>query len=470
MIKFKFETDTPYGNELPEVIRAFEPTVLIDETEQSILFLSQKYNNFKLTSSVYLNNKPVFERNDMLESCAPIVYKRFAKRYAKLSLYSAISILTGEELPWGSLTGIRPTKLAYELLAEDGEEGIERLKTEFFVSERKIGLVKRIINAQNGIRSIDSKNVDLFVNIPFCVSRCAYCSFLAGILPQKQKLVEPYLDCLLREIAQVKAIIAEKGLKVRTIYVGGGTPTALNIESLKRLLDALFDFSVSEFTVESGRPDTITAEKLELFKKYNVTRICINPQTFNEKTLEAVNRRHTIQQIYDSYALARQYGFDINMDLIAMLPNETGEDIINSVKCAAALKPENITLHALSVKRGSAFAENEYKNFNGNAQEIIEKAGEILTKNGYEPYYLYRQKHTCGNLENTGYSLPEKVCVYNVDIMEETTSIIVAGASAIAKRIFGSGERIERCANVKNIEEYIRLIDEMLESQKSFWN
>ena len=468
MIKYCLKTNTAYENDLAEVLRAFAPDVSID-SDGSILQLSQKYNNNQLNTDIILDGVKVAGRIDVIDTNDSIVRKRLEKRFAKISLYVFLSNVTSMKLPWGSLTGIRPTKLAYELIKEYGEDGINRLNTEFFVSDFKIDLVKRILYEQRNIRQINEKNVDLFVNIPFCVSRCAYCSFLAGILPQKKKLVLPYIENIIKEIDFAKRIIEEKSLNLRAIYIGGGTPTALSVDEMRPILEKLSKICAHEFTVESGRPDTIAPEKLELFNDYGVNRICVNPQTFNDETLKLINRQHTVKQVYEAYDLALKYNFDINMDLIAMLPNETEDDILNSVTCAAKLAPANITLHTLSLKRGSVFSEKMYDNSSVKAQDIIEKAYKILSDFDYNPYYLYRQKHTSGNLENTGYTKHGKACIYNVDIMEETTSVLVAGAGAIAKRVYDDGARIERCANVKSIEEYINGFDTVFEKQVEFW-
>ena len=468
MNKFCLQTNTAYYNDLTEMLMAFAPYVVID-LDASILFLSQKYNNNELNTEIIIDGVNVVNRVDTINTTDDIIRKRLEKRFAKFVLYQYLSSVTSKSLPWGSLTGIRPTKLAYELINEYGENGINRLSSEFFVSDLKVDLVKRIIDEQRGIREIDEKNVDLFVNIPFCVSRCSYCSFLSGILPQKKKYVLPYVENLIKEIDLAKRIIKSNSLNLRAIYIGGGTPTALSVDEIRPVLKELSEINAFEFTVESGRPDTITSEKLELFKDYGVNRICVNPQTFNDKTLTLINRKHTVKQIYETYDLALNYGFDINMDLIAMLPDETEKDILNSVTCAAKLAPANVTLHTLALKRGSVFSEKMYNNFSVDAQRIIENAYKILTDYGYNPYYLYRQKYTSGNLENTGYTKRGKACAYDVDIMEETTSILVAGAGAIAKRVYDGGARIERCANVKSIEEYVNCFDTVFEKQTKFW-
>ena len=267
MNKFCLQTNTAYYNDLTEMLMAFAPYVVID-LDASILFLSQKYNNNELNTEIIIDGVNVVNRVDTINTTDDIIRKRLEKRFAKFVLYQYLSSVTSKSLPWGSLTGIRPTKLAYELINEYGENGINRLSSEFFVSDLKVDLVKRIIDEQRGIREIDEKNVDLFVNIPFCVSRCSYCSFLSGILPQKKKYVLPYVENLIKEIDLAKRIIKSNSLNLRAIYIGGGTPTALSVDEIRPVLKELSEINAFEFTVESGRPDTITSEKLELFKDY----------------------------------------------------------------------------------------------------------------------------------------------------------------------------------------------------------
>ncbi|MBR4745226.1 MAG: coproporphyrinogen dehydrogenase HemZ, partial [Clostridia bacterium] len=278
---------------------------------------------------------------------------KYLKRFAKLTLYETLSSALNKTLPWGALTGIRPTKLLYELQSEEGSliKATNRLVNEFYVSKDKANIAKDIIINQGGITKND-KLVNFYVHIPFCPTRCSYCSFISNGLDMCNHLLEPYLDALIYDITKTKEMLAKNNYLVKTVYIGGGTPTVLSPEQLDRLLCAI-GYNVSEFTVESGRPDTITKEKLDVMKKHGVSRICINPQTFSDKTLKNIGRNHTAQQVIDAYKLALLYNFDINMDLIAGLDGESLTTFKKSLNTAIEMHPTNITVHTLSIKRAS---------------------------------------------------------------------------------------------------------------------
>lgn len=389
---------------------------------------------------------------------------RYKKRYAKILLYKILKKLNPDKkLPWGSLTGIRPTKLYYELIKEhkgDYMKAMNELMDEFGVSYEKAMLVKEIIKNQRIVIKNDNL-VDLYINIPFCPSKCYYCSFISMPIDKCKDKLEPYLDALIKEINDAKELIERKNYIIKSIYIGGGTPTILSAEQLKRLLDVI-DYNVNEFTVECGRPDTITKDKLDVLKEHGVTRISINPQTFCNKTLKEIGRSHTSQDILEAYRLALNYNFVINMDLIAGLSHENFTTFKKSISKALEYYPDNITIHTLSIKRGS-----ELKETNGDTasvddvQKMVEYSYKTLIEAGYKPYYLYKQKNMIGNLENIGY-FREKPSVFNIDSMEEFASIIACGANAISKRYWSLYNKIERWANVKNIDEYINRIDEMI--------
>ena len=390
--------------------------------------------------------------------------ERYKKRYAKILLYKILKKLNPDKkLPWGSLTGIRPTKLYYELIKEhkgDYMKAMNELMDEFGVSYQKAMLVKEIIKNQRIVIKNDNL-VDLYINIPFCPSKCYYCSFISMPIDKCKDKLEPYLDALIKEINDAKDLIERKNYIIKSIYIGGGTPTILSAEQLKRLLDVI-DYNVNEFTVECGRPDTITKDKLDVLKEHGVTRISINPQTFCNKTLKEIGRSHTSQDILEAYRLALNYNFVINMDLIAGLSHEKFTTFKKSISKALEYYPDNITIHTLSIKRGS-----ELKETNGDTasledvQNMVEYSYKTLIDAGYKPYYLYKQKNMIGNLENIGY-FREKPSVFNIDSMEEFASIIACGANAISKRYWSLYNKIERWANVKNIYEYINRIDEMI--------
>jgi len=396
---------------------------------------------------------------------------RFKKRYAKLALFEVLQqIFPDKILPWGSLTGIRPTKLYYELIKEcngDYIKAMNELVDEFKVTLSKAQLVREIIKNQKNIIKNDNL-VNLYINIPFCPSKCYYCSFISAPIDKCKDLLEPYLDALIREIDASKELISKKNYIVKSIYIGGGTPTILSAEQLDRLLSKI-DYKVSEFTVECGRPDTITKEKLDVLTKHNVTRISINPQTFCNKTLKEIGRNHTSQDILETYKLALNYNFNINMDLIAGLGNETLMTFKKSLNKAIECYPDNITVHTLSIKRGSELkTEGGETSHEDVVQKMIEYSYPTLIKAGYKPYYMYKQKNMLGNLENLGY-FRENPSIFNIDSMEEFATIIACGANAISKRYYVLNNRIERWANLKNIQEYILRIDEMIEKKNALF-
>ena len=394
--------------------------------------------------------------------------KSVKKRKVKVFLYDALSQMLGKVLPWGSLTGIRPTKLARDMI-ESGEikESIvsEVFERELRVSRSKAKLVPMILRNQRCIIRNDNL-VDLYINIPVCPTRCYYCSFISNELSRVKDKLGLYLDCLIKEISAMREIIAKKAYIVRTIYIGGGTPSVLSEEQLDRLLGEL-NFPVTEFTVECGRPDTITAGKLDVLKKYGVTRISINPQTFCEATLKRIGRQTKNAQVLESYSLALQRGFVVNMDIIAGLAGEKLGVFKRTIKTLLELSPDNITVHTLSVKNGSIL-KNEGATDNG-VSAMVDFAQKALLENGYKPYYLYRQKNQLGGLENVGYFKDDKVCIFNIDSMEETNSILACGAGAMSKRIYSTEKRIERQSNAKFIEDYISRIDEIIEKKKEFF-
>lgn len=391
-----------------------------------------------------------------------IVYKRLAKRACKLAFYKVLAPVYGH-LPWGALTGIRPTKLAYTEI-EEGRD-YKALLQKLFVNNDNIKLVERIINAQRGIYKKGGQ--DLFVSIPFCPSKCEYCSFITAPISKTEKYVDSYIDCLIREINSIKPLIKN----LRSVYIGGGTPFVLNKEQLTRIYAALNDILTPdcEFTVEAGRPDVFTDEKLLLSKEYGVTRICVNPQSFCDETLKAIGRNHTSAQTQRAYEAAKKYGFDINVDLIAGLANESVAEFLNSVNRAIGLAPANITVHTLSLKSGAKLKENVKRLDIEGISDMVKLSRSALSLAGYEPYYMYRQKYQAGGLENTGWTKPDKACVYNVDTMEEICDNIAVGANAISKRFYGSENRIERFATPKDIPTYLSKCDEIIQKRLRFY-
>ena len=396
--------------------------------------------------------------------------KSYRKRMVKNHLYLILTSVTNKTLVWGSLTGVRPTKFARDLIMnnEVREHLIEEcLEREYYVQKSRAKLVNMILKNQKCIIRNDNL-IDLYVNIPICPTRCLYCSFISSEESRVKDQIESYVDNLLKEIDAVKDIIKKKAYIVRTIYIGGGTPSVLSASLLDKLLSAL-NFPVSEFTVECGRADTITREKLSVLKKHRVTRISINPQTFCEATLKRIGRKQKNSEVLSAYSLALEFGFNVNMDIIAGLPGEKLGIFKRTVNTLLELYPDNITVHTLSVKNGALLKNDVSSLSERDIVKMIDYAQSKLIENGYKPYYLYRQKNQLGGLENVGYFRDDKVCIFNIDSMEETNTVIGIGAGAISKRVFNIENRIERLPNVKFIGDYISRIDEMIEKKKKFF-
>ena len=400
------------------------------------------------------------------------------KNALKKLLYGILSEYTNKQLPWGNLTGIRPTKIAYGLL----EKGICRekiaayMKDTYSCSDKKAFLAYDIAQREHDILShIHYENgYSLYIGIPFCPTTCLYCSFTSYSIAAHRNEVDAYLMALEKEIDYVAESFADKTLD--SIYIGGGTPTTLEAEELDRLLsyiDNKLDLSQAlEYTVEAGRADSITKAKLEVIKKHGVTRISVNPQTMKEETLKLIGRRHSVAQVKEAFALARELKFDnINMDLILGLPNETKEDVEETLRQVKELNPDSLTVHSLAIKRASKMSEwiiKEGIQCLHNTDETMESAAMAAEKMHMQPYYLYRQKNMSGNFENVGYAREGKYGIYNILIMEEVQSIVALGAGTVTKRVFPDG-RIERCDNVKDIAQYIERINEMINRKRQLF-
>ncbi len=449
------KTDLPYlENDLKEVVNIFENGENLDIKH----LYSEKTD--RVVNTIVVGGKSYAFGNYIGENNSDIVRKRLIKRYAKLSLYKALSAYLGISAPWGSLTGIRPTKLAYQSINETGEFHDFFTQT-LKVSEEKTELVQKVLSSQKNYYIVDDSWTDFFVFIPFCPSRCGYCSFITSDLRSASKLVDKYVDTLIYEINASKKFIKN----LRSIYVGGGTPVALSDEQLDRVLSALDDINCGvEYTVEAGRPDVITENKIAILKKHKVNRICVNPQTFNDKTLKLLNRKHTADEVKEKYNMVKD-DFSVNMDLIAGLPEETFEDFKYSLDTAISLSPDDITVHTLCIKRGSDLSETVKRLPENETEKMVEYAYKKLTSRGYNPYYLYRQKYASANLENVGYAKSGKECVYNIDTMEEISSTVACGANAISKRIKGT-EIVERYAAPKDVASYLNKIEVILENKE----
>lgn len=386
------------------------------------------------------------------------------KRYAKLALYELLSELFHKDLPWGSLTGIRPTRLAYMQL-ERGED-FTPLFRQLRVSEENIGLVRRVIEGQEGIYERKEGNCDLYVSLPFCPTKCVYCSFVTAPIDKTRQYVEAYLTALEREIEAVKPLIK----RLRSVYIGGGTPFVLETAQLERVLKAVAPLlNGQEFTVEAGRADVFTKEKLQLCKDYGVTRLCINAQSFSDKTLERIGRKHTAQQVEEAFEMAAPYAFTLNCDLIAGLTDESEEEFCASVDKAIALCPENITVHTLCLKKGARLKEETQMLAEGSLTEMIAYSRKTLAAAGYGPYYLYRQKYMAGAHENVGWTKKGFASVYNIDVMEESADNLAVGANAIGKRVNLRAESIERLASPKDIVTYLGKVDKLIEERRKLF-
>lgn len=396
------------------------------------------------------------------------------KKLLKRKLFLLLQGYTQKTIPWGVMTGIRPTKLVNELLDEgnDREEILNILVNNNFVIAKKAELLYEVaVNQRELFADSDNNSVSLYIGIPFCPTRCLYCSFSSSTIGQYKKSIDTYIETLLKELKHTDRLIKSYGFKLESIYIGGGTPTSVNAGQLAHLLEGienLLDLSyLKEYTLEAGRPDTIDAEKLRVIKSSRVDRISINPQTMNSATLESIGRNHTPAAVREAFLKARELGFDnINMDVICGLPGEDVSMFIATLEQISELQPDSLTVHTMAIKRASRLTEqknsiNLEKEYQLVAQ-MVEAAQEFCKKLNLEPYYLYRQKNILGNLENVGYSKKGKECIYNIQIMEERQTILACGAGAVTKVVFPN-DRIERVFNVKSVEEYIGRIDEMLE-------
>jgi len=401
-------------------------------------------------------------------------YKEALKRF----LYCTLSQVTGRTLPWGNLTGIRPVKIAFSLLEDGASEDkiVEYYAKKYYVSTQKAKLSVEIARRERKLLSrVDYvKGYSLYIGIPFCPTTCLYCSFPSFPISGYQQKVDSYLDCLEREMEYVAEQFRCRTLD--SVYIGGGTPTTLEAEQLERLmtrLEELFDFSaVKEFTVEAGRADSITEEKLQVLYRHGVTRISVNPQTMKQETLDFIGRKASVEQVERAYALARRVGFDnINMDLILGLPGELEEDVQRTMDRIVELAPDSLTVHSLAIKRASRL--NSWIQEKGiamlhNTDETMRIAAEGAQRLGLVPYYLYRQKNMSGNFENVGYAKEDRLGLYNILIMEEVQTIVALGAGSITKRVYPDG-KIVRCENVKEVALYMEKIHEMIERKRKLF-
>lgn len=388
-------------------------------------------------------------------------------------VYDLLRKETGIRPPWGKLTGVRPVRLIHDARARGENEAqiADRFLRYFDCTPEKFNMIRGIADVQEHILEAGKgpRDYSLYIGIPFCPSRCSYCSFVSCNLERDKKLVQPYVDCLCKEIYAIRDEVQRNRMHLRSIYIGGGTPTSLSAQQLRQLMGTVkecFDLeSIVEYTVEAGRPDCTDAEKLAVIKEYGATRISINPQTFSDQVLANIGRKHSADDIVCCFHEARSAGHtDINMDLIAGLPGDTVEGFEQSLRQAIALDPENITVHTLTLKRASRImiegqADQEY----ADVAAMLEKCS-LLAQAGYIPYYLYRQKNTLQNLENVGWCKPGYEGYYNIYIMEEVHAILSAGAGGSTKLVYPGV--IQRIFNYKYPQEYVQRFDEILERKK----
>lgn len=473
-----------YRNDIAEEIRLFLGLTEIVPAEGlpyesfEIAFdLQLEKNGNKYELRAHAGGFSVYDSFELPTDASALLTKKIEKRKLKLACYKLLKRLYPEvSTPWGSLTGIRPTKLFRELSA-CGEESARRTFMETFgVSAEKTALAESICAVQEPyIESVRPDEIDVYVGIPFCKTKCLYCSFPSEVLGKSDRLT-PYLSALGEDIGCGAEIAASRGLKVRSLYVGGGTPSVLSASQLDELLSLLLEKYGSfgaECTLEAGRPDTIDRGKLETLRRRGVTRVSVNPQTMNDETLRRVGRTHTAADVVQAYELVREIGFaSVNMDLIAGLPGETPDDMKRTCERIEQLAPDCLTVHSLAIKRSSRLKSEMggYALPDAAAAERMTSIGETCAKNlGMRAYYMYRQKYMSGNLENVGYAAPGKECVYNIDMMEETASILSHGAGTMTKRVFGGENRIERMPSPKDVPTYIAKLDVLCEKKRAFF-
>lgn len=396
-------------------------------------------------------------------------------------LFLCLKDITNDIYPWGILIGIRPSKIALKLIKEGNteEEVIEIFKERYLAHEDKARLCLDVAKAEERIVNKDKNNIAIYIGMAFCPTKCLYCSFTSNPIGVHKKMVTPYLESLIKEIKGISDYVKEKNLNIESVYFGGGTPTSVNDKEFMMVMNEIYDNfikdnNVKEFTVECGRPDTLTKNKLQTMKNCNVDRISINPQTMNDKTLNLIGRTHSSEDIKEKFKMARELGFDdINMDIIIGLPGENHKDMINTKNELIKLKPDSITVHGLALKRGSRMYEEFIlkKGIEMTSQEEIikmyEESRNLAENLGLSPYYMYRQKNMVGNLENLGYAKEGKECIYNIQMIEERQTTIAIGAAAVSKVIFLEEDRLERFPNLKDLHEYISRIDEMIERKKN---
>ena len=466
---FLHPDSAPYRQGIFDVIRIFYPQFAWSEEGEHAQTIAVCRSATSWTLAIGHDtitiNTAGLDENQCRKNLKQMLYRYFAAQCEENSQGAH---------PWGIMTGIRPTKIVhrYRDTGMDEAEVKQSIMDEYFVREDKADLLVEVTARQRPFlltQEEAKQNVSIYLSIPFCPTRCHYCSFPSFCLP-KPHLQEEYLSHLIAECNRVGEALAQKGIQVQTVYIGGGTPTSLHAMQLDRLLRNVrtaFGTNLAEFTVEAGRPDTITAEKLQLLHDYHADRISINPQTFSQATLDAIGRRHTVQDIVDVYHMARDIGFDsINMDLIAGLTGETVEDFRHSLAQISLLKPENVTVHTLAIKRTARLDRADFDDAQGHMVSAMNAyLQEWLTTEAYVPYYLYRQKQMIGDMENTGYCLPGKESLYNILMMEERQTIFGLGVGSTTKYVNPNDWTLTQTNNPKDLYFYNQRIDELIQKK-----
>ena len=451
-----------------------------DESKKSYIntLMEEKENVYDLSVLAKIDSKECIKEKSVLKGKENVLKE--CELQLATALYEVLSDLTGYKPPWGLLTGVRPAKLMLKLLDELGDEGALK----YFEESLKVGSEKALLAREVAVKEkkiingLNKKGFSLYVSIPFCPSRCGYCSFVSHSISNSKarKSVDEYMEKLLEELKYIASISKKLDLKAQTVYFGGGTPTSLNNQQLQNILSLIeseFDLSgVVEYCVEAGRPDTVDFEKLKTLKKYGVNRISINPQTFNDRVLENIKRGHDAQKAVEAYKMAQSIGFDtVNMDLIAGLPGDNLESFKYTVDKTLELNPDNITVHTLALKRASDLTHDDFGLLQAqNVAKMLEYVSDSLRPAGYAPYYMYRQSFSLDNLENVGWSKPGHECLYNVIMMEECQSVFAAGAGAVTKLTWGDPSFLTRAFNFKYPYEYISRFEEILKKKDEIFN
>ncbi|MFI3163147.1 MAG: coproporphyrinogen dehydrogenase HemZ [Bacillota bacterium] len=435
------------NKELQDIIRIFGSE--FEETEISHTFKESEtklYNEINFAGEIH-NFEYDFTKTDRLEDM------RNFKRSSKTALFSVLSSKSNKEVVWGALTGIRPVKL-YKNYIDKGLDAADVFKNQYFVHDHKIQLVKQIFDIQKPLYSKNDNDINLYVGIPFCASRCYYCSFISENINRVSPLVvDGYIDALCEDIKWARKTIKDGGYNLRSVYIGGGTPSSISEKQMAKMFEAIGEFK-GEYTFEGGRADTLSEEKIALARKF-ANRISVNPQTASDETLKRIGRSHTYADFVRIFEIAKKHDFLINSDLICGLEGENFADFENTLEKITALDPQNITIHTLCLKSGSKYHEKDVLKHGNDVTKMVEYGYKKLAEAGYNPYYLYRQKYTLDNLENCGFAKKGFESIYNIDIMEENMPIISCGAGSVSKTYAKPEDRLERIPLPKDVRTYL---------------